>query len=50
MPMLVLGSEIEGAGVLEVWREDNGFVSSFPWELHTEIPRFERDKSKLRVV
>lgn len=47
MPMLVLGTEIEGARVLEVRRENNGFVSSFTWKLHAEIPRFERDKGKL---
>ena len=47
MPVLVFGSKIEGTGVLEVRWEDNGLVSSFARELNPEIPRFERNKSKL---
>lgn len=50
LPMLVFGTEIEGTGVLEVWRENNGLVSCFTWQLHAKVPRFERDKGKLGVV
>lgn len=48
--MLVFGTEIEGARVLEVWRENNSFVPCFTWQLHAEVPRFEGDEGKLGVV
>jgi hypothetical protein len=36
--------------MLKVGREDDGLVSCFTWQLNTQIPRFERDKSELEVV
>jgi hypothetical protein len=39
LPPLVLGTEIEGAGVLEVRRENDGLVAGFARQLDTEVPR-----------
>jgi len=50
LPTLVFGSEIEGAGVLQVRRQDNGLVPSFARKLDTKVPGVECDESKLQIL
>jgi hypothetical protein len=50
LPALVLGTQIEGAGVLEVWREDHGLVSSLAGKLDTEVPGVKGDEDELEVL
>lgn len=50
LPSLVLGSQIEGARVLEVWRQNNGLVAGFPWELDPKVPSIQRDEDKVKVL
>jgi hypothetical protein len=50
LPSLVLGAEIEGTGVLEVWRENDGLVSGLTRQLDTEVPRVEGDEGEIEVL
>jgi hypothetical protein len=38
LPTLVFCSQIEGPRVLEIWRQDHGFVTGFAGQLNSEIP------------
>ena len=50
LPSLVLSAEVEGAGVLEVWWEDNSFVAGLARKLNTEVPAVEGDEGELEVL
>ena len=50
LPSLVLGTQVEGARVLQVRGEDDGLVASLTGQLDAEIPRVQSDKGKLVVV
>jgi hypothetical protein len=50
LPSLVLGAQVKGARVLQVGGEDDGLVASLTGQLNTQVPRVERDESKLDVV
>lgn len=41
LPALVLGAQIKCAGVLEVWRQDNGLIAGLARQLDTQVPRVE---------
>lgn len=50
LPACILLTEIKGSGVLEVWRQNGGFVASFTWQLDTEVPSIQGDEGELIVV
>lgn len=50
LPSLVLGTEVKGARVLEVGRQDDGLVAGLAGQLDTEIPRVEGHEGKLEVL
>lgn len=50
LPSLVLGSQIEGARVLEIWRQDNGFVAGFSGELDAKVPSIQSDEDEVKVL
>jgi hypothetical protein len=50
LPSLVLGSQIEGTGVLQVWREDNRLVTSLTGKLNTKVPGIEGDKDEIEIL
>lgn len=50
LPSLILGSQIEGPGMLEVCGKNDGLVSGFTRELYTKVPRIQRHESKLQVL
>lgn len=47
LPSLILGTKIEGAGVLEIGGKYDGLVTGFAGELDTEIPSVEGNKDKV---
>lgn len=50
LPSLVLGTQVEGARVLQVRGKDDGLVASLTGQLDAEIPRVQSYKGKLVVV
>lgn len=50
LPSLVFGTEIESSGVLQVWWEYNGLVTSFAGKLHTKVPAVESHKGEVEVL
>lgn len=50
LPPLVLGTQVEGPGVLEVWRENHSLVSGLTGELDPKIPRVESDEDEFEVL
>lgn len=50
LPSLVLSAEVKGAGVLEVWWEDNSLVAGLARELNTEVPAVEGDEGEVEVL
>jgi len=50
LPSLVLGTQIESPGVLEIRRENDRLVSGFPRKLDTEIPGLKGDEDKFEVL
>jgi hypothetical protein len=50
LPSLIFSSQVESARVLKIGREDNGLVSSFSRELHTQVPGVEGHKDKVEVL
>lgn len=50
LPALVLGTQVEGARVLQIGREDDGLVSCLTRQLDTQVPGVKGDKGKLVVV
>ncbi len=49
LPALVFTSQVKGARVLEVCRENNGFIPCLARELDAQVPAVERYKGKLEV-
>jgi hypothetical protein len=50
LPSLVLGAEIEGTGVLQVWGENDGLVAGFAGELDSKIPGIEGHKREVEIL
>jgi hypothetical protein len=50
LPSLVFRSQVKGARVLEIWRQNNGLVASLARKLNTEIPRVKRDEREIQVL
>ena len=50
LPSLILGTQIEGAGVLEIWWQHHGLVTSFPGELDPKVPGVQSDEDKVKVL
>lgn len=50
LPSLVLGSEVERAGVLEVRGQNHGLVTGFTGKLDTQVPSIEGDEDEVEVV
>ena len=50
LPALVLGAQVKGARVLQVRRQHDGLISGLARQLHTEIPRVQRDKGKFVIL
>jgi hypothetical protein len=50
LPSLILGSKVEGAGVLEVWWENDRLVPSLAWKLNPNVPRIKRDKREFEIL
>ena len=50
LPALVFCPQVEGAGVLEVGREDDGLVAGLAGELDTQVPRIECDEREVEVL
>lgn len=50
LPALVFSSQVEGARVLQIGRQHDGLVASFPRELNSQIPGIERDEDKVEVL
>jgi hypothetical protein len=48
--VLIFSAQVEGSGVLEVWRKDDGFITSLSWKLYTKVPGVECDKGEFEVV
>lgn len=49
LPFCVLGAEVVGSGVLQIWRQDDGFIASFAWQLNTQVPRIEGDEGEFEI-
>ena len=49
LPPLVFGTEIEGAGMLQVGWEHDRLVPGLTGQLDAQIPRVKGDKGKLEV-
>lgn len=50
LPALVLGAQIESTRVLEVRRQDYGFVTSLAWQLDAKVPRIQSDEDEVEVL
>lgn len=50
LPSLVFGSQVERPGVLEIWREHNGFVAGFSGELDPEVPSIQGYEDEVEVL
>lgn len=50
LPSLVLGAEIEGSRVLQVWRKHHSLVSSLSRQLHAEIPGIKREEDEVLIL
>lgn len=50
LPSLVFGPQIERPGVLEIWREHNGFVAGFSGELDPEVPSIQGYEDEVEVL
>ena len=50
LPSGILGSEIEGTGVLKISWEDDGLVSSFTRQLNTQVPSIECHEGELQIL
>ena len=50
LPALILGTQIKGSGMLQVWGQHHGFVPCFSRKLDTEIPRVQGDERELEVI
>jgi hypothetical protein len=50
LPALILCSQVKGAGVLEVGREDDGLVASLTRKLDAQVPRVEGDEGEVEVL
>lgn len=50
LPPLVFSAKVEGAGVLQVWRQNHGLVTGLSRKLDTEIPRVQGNKGELQVL
>lgn len=49
LPPLVLGTQVEGARVLEVWGQDDALIPAFSGKLDTEVPSLQCNKDKFEV-
>lgn len=49
LPALIFGSQVEGAGVLQICGQHDGLVAGFAGQLHPQIPRVQRHKGKLEM-
>ena len=50
LPSLVLGAQVKGPRVLQIWRQHHSLVPGLPRQLDTQIPRVQRHKGKLEVL
>lgn len=50
LPSLVLGPEVEGAGVLEIGGQYNGLVAGLAGQLNTQVPGVESDENEVQVL
>lgn len=50
LPALILRPQVEGAGVLEVGREDDGLITGLARKLDTQVPRVEGDEGEVEVL
>lgn len=50
LPSLVFGTQVKGARVLQVRRQDDGLVSSLTGQLHPEIPGVEGHERELEIL
>ena len=50
LPVLVFRTEIEGAGMLEVWWQDDRLIPGFAGKLNSQVPGIESDKGELIVL
>jgi hypothetical protein len=50
LPALIFGAQVKSAGVLQEWGQDNGLVTGLAGQLHAQIPRIQRHKSKLELL
>ena len=50
LPSLVFLAEVESAGVLEVWGQDDGLVAGLAGKLDTEVPSVEGDKDEVEIL
>lgn len=50
LPSLVLSTEIECTGVLQVWWEDDSLVAGLARKLNTEVPAVEGDEGEVEVL
>ena len=49
LPALIFSSQVESAGMLQVCGQHDGLVAGLAGQLHPQIPRVQRHKSKLEV-
>jgi len=50
LPSLVLGSEIKGARVLQIWGQNHSFVTGFTGKLNSKIPGIEGHEGEVEVL
>lgn len=50
LPALILGAEVEGAGVLQVWRKNHSLVAGLPGELNAKVPSVKSDEDEVQVL
>ena len=50
LPSLILGAEVEGAGVLQVRGENDGLVAGLAWQLDTQVPGIEGDEDEVEIL
>lgn len=50
LPSLILGTKVEGAGVLEIRGQNDRFIPSLSRELDTQVPGVEGHEGELEVL
>ena len=50
LPSLILGTQIIGSRVLQIWWQHNGLVPSLPGKLDAQIPRVQGNEGEFVII